>query len=203
MDSDIDLMVVSGEPLQGALLREFLGRQSPVSLVCHTWESLRRAREEDWSFFVHLREEGEILREVEPRLREELDAVCPPPAEVCRTSLRSELRCLERYDDLSRFRAGYLFPLARIFGVARFSCMLDNTASGHVAFRREAAFDLFAERRAAVASDVEKVRRLWAFQAWTRGRRRELPFSYEDRWPAMESVRSAQRIVRAIMEDPA
>jgi predicted nucleotidyltransferase len=201
-DSDIDLMAVSEDPLRDPLPRGS-GRQSPVSLVCHTWESLRRAREDDWSFFVHLREEGRILHEVEPRLREELDAVRRPSAEAQRSCLRRELRCLERYDDLSRFRAGYLFPLARIFRTIRFSCMLDNTASGHIAFRREAAFDLFAERRGAVAEDVERVRWLWAFHAWTQGRRRELPFSYEDRRPVVESVGSAQRIVRAILEDAA
>lgn len=202
IDSDIDLMAVSAEPLRGPLLKR-LGRKSRVSLVCHTWESLSRARAEDWSFFVHLREEGRILYEVEPRLREELDAVRQPSTEAQRSCLRGELQCLERYDDLTRFRAGYLFPLARIFKVSRFSCMLDNTASGHVAFGRDAAFDLFAERRAPLLEDVERVRRLWAFHAWTQGRRRELPFSYEDRRAVAESVGSAQRIVRGILEEAA
>lgn len=199
VESDIDLMAISKSPLRLGALREVVSDES-VSLVCHTWESMRRAREEDWSFFVHLREEGEVLYGVEGPLRRELEAVRVAPPAARWDDLVDELHCLERYDDLGRFSAGYVFPLARIFRVARYTCMLDNTAEGHIAFRREDAFDLFASRRPDMDGDVSRVCALWPFQARTQGRRLEFPHSGEDPERVTEAVHSAKRVVRAALD---
>ncbi len=197
-DSDIDLIAITRAPLRRQQLTPFYG-QAPVSLVCHTWESLRRGREDDWSFFVHLREEGEVLYESAPRVRRELEGVRTPPAAELRDSVRAELSCLEEYDDLTRFGAGYLFPFARTYRIARFTCMLDNTAAGYVAFRREDAFELFAKRHADVADDVSAVWKLWPFQARVQGRRLRGCVSSEDPRELAEAVGSAKRVLGATL----
>jgi predicted nucleotidyltransferase len=198
-ESDIDLLVVSSEPLSGRTMRSHLAEHPLVSLVSHTWESLQEAREMDWSFFVHLKEEGQLLHGSE-RLEAELDLVEAPPLEKRRESLLEELHSLERFDDLKRFRAGYTFPLANIFISARYTCMLDNTADGAVAFSRAEAFSLYAERHPEAADDAAFIATVWPFHARTLGREATVPFDEDDEKAVGQALRSTRRILRAAID---
>jgi hypothetical protein len=198
--SDIDLMVVSRSPLPGQTLRSALGGEAGA-LVCHTWESFRQARRDDWSFFVHLREEGRRLHDPHGRLAEELRAVRRPRPDALRSALERERDLLGRYDDLERFAGRYHFALARAFTAGRYVCMLDNTAAGTCAFSREEAFDLYARRYPGVKGDVERVRALWPFLARAQGRTATpLPFACDSRREAVESLAATRRIVDAAID---
>jgi predicted nucleotidyltransferase len=197
--SDIDLMVVSSAPLSSTLTRALLHEYPRVSLVTHTWDSLQRAQIEDWSFFVHLREEGELLFG-DGQLVKELAKVKCPPAESWRATLCKELKSLSRFDDLSIFGGHYTFALAHIFTSARYTCMLDNTAAGEIAFDRDTAFDVFSQRHCDLVDEVACIRKVWPFQARTQGKGVELPFASEDAEMAANALTSAQRIVRSTID---
>lgn len=194
LHSDIDLMVVSSVPLSSALTRALLHEYPRVSLVTHTWASLQRAQIEDWSFFVHLREEGQPLLG-DGQLVKELGKVKCPSAEGWRAALCEELELLSRFDDLSIFGGHYTFALAHIFTSARYTCMLDNTAAGEIAFDRDTAFDVFSQRHCDLVDEVACIRKVWPFQARTQGREVELPFAPEDVGQVRDALGCARRIV--------
>lgn len=194
--SDIDLMVVSSASLCSADTRVLLQEFPRVSLITHTWDSLRRAQTEDWSFFVHLREEGELLFGDGQLLKELAKAKCPS-AEGWRAPLCEELESLSRLDDLSIFGGNYGFALAHIFASARYTCMLDNTAAGEIAFDRDTAFDVFSQRHCDLVDEVACVRKVWPFQARRQGRNVELPFAPENVEMTANALTSAQQILRS------
>ena len=170
-ESDIDLMVIASDPIRSAEVR---GRRSARSTVrprspATAGTPSRRPARTSWSFFVHLREEGEVLYGG-PRLMRSLDRTRRPDSTVWKGRLRTELDRLDRFDDLDRYSAGYNLPLARIFRSARYSCMLENTAAGETAFSRDACFDIFARRHPEVSAETEQMERLWPFHARTQGR---------------------------------
>jgi predicted nucleotidyltransferase len=200
VDSDIDLIIVASDPLRSAQVREALGEEHwRTSITCHTWDSLAAAREEEWSFFVHLREEGEVLYGG-PELKRSIDRTHPPDFTVWKERLGDELERLDRFDDLDRYSAGYNLPLARIFRTARYSCMLENTAAGESAFGRDACFDVFARRHPEVSAETDLVRRLWPFHARTQGRRGPaLPFEPEAETDVVEAREAARAVVGAAL----
>ena len=199
-ESDIDLMVVATEPLRSVQVREALGGDHwSTSVTCHSWETLAAARSGDWSFFVHLREEGEVLYGG-ARLERSLAKVrCPDPA-VWKRRLGAELDQLNRFDDLGRFSAGYQLPLARIFRTARYSCMLENTAAGETAFSREHCFEVFARRHPEVSAESDLLIRLWPFQARAQGRRNPpLPFEPVAAADVVEAREAARSVLGAAL----
>lgn len=177
--SDIDLLLVSSRPMRGRAIRTLIPNDSVArfSFVCHTWESLESQRKRDWSFFVHLHEDGKALYDPGDRLSDLLGSTTVPTEPHLINELLEEDAFLQRFEDLRRFDNNYLFPLARLFSVAKYVCMLDNTASGVIEFDRQRAFDVFRRRHPRAAPHVETVRRLWPFLARTQGRAIELPFS--------------------------
>lgn len=199
-ESDIDLMVISNKPLKGALMRDKLEGCHRISLITHTWETLRKAQAQDWSFFVHLREEGKLLHG-DNRLHDEMAKVRRPPAEAWRLPLYKELEDLSKFEDLSIFRGHFGFALSHIFTSARYTCMLDNTAAGEIAFDRDAAFDIFIQRHSDLAEEVACVRRIWPFHARTQGREVALPFDLDDAEPVEEAFRCTYRLVSSTIDD--
>jgi predicted nucleotidyltransferase len=199
-DSDIDLIIVANERLRSAQVREVLGEEHwRTSITCHTWDSLEAAREEEWSFFVHLREEGNIVYGG-PELKRSIDRTHSPDFTVWKERLGEELERLDRFDDLDRYTAGYNLPLARIFRTARYSCMLENTAAGESAFSRDACFNVFARRHPEVSGETDLVRRLWPFHARTQGRRGPvLPFEPEAETDVVEAREAARAVVGAAL----
>jgi predicted nucleotidyltransferase len=199
-DSDVDLIIVASDPLRSVQVREALGEEHwPTSITCHTWDSLAAAREEEWSFFVHLREEGEVLYGG-PELKRSIDRTHSPDFTVWKARLGEELERLDRFDDLDRYSAGYNLPLARIFRTARYSCMLENTAAGESAFSRNACFDVFARRHPEVSAETDLVQRLWPFHARAQGRRGQtLPFEPEVETDVVEAREAARAVVGAAL----
>lgn len=199
-ESDIDLMVIASDPIRSAEVRAALGEEHrSTSITCHSWDTLAAARDDEWSFFVHLREEGEILYGG-PRLMRGLDRTRRPDSTVWKGRLRTELDRLDRFDDLDRYSAGYNLPLARIFRSARYSCMLENTAAGETAFSRDACFDIFARRHPEVSAETEQMERLWPFHARTQGRREPpLPFEPEAEADVVEAREAARAVLGAAL----
>lgn len=198
-DSDVDLMVVSRDPLSSAITRSHLEECRQVSLTSHTWDSLERAQRDDWSFFVHLREEGELLHG-SGWLLDQLSKVKRPPADTWRAALAAEIDSLAKFDDLGIFGGRYTFPLSHIFTTARYTCMLDNTAAGEIAFDRDTAFAIFGERHPELAEEADCVRAIWPFRARTQGRDIDLPFDADDVSQVERALSSAQRIVRSAID---
>lgn len=201
-ESDIDLMVITKDPLRSAEVRAALDEEHrSISVTCHSWDSLAVAREDEWSFFVHLREEGEVLFGGS-RLKRELDRTVCPDTTVWKQRLSTELDRLDHFDDLSRYNAGYNLPLARIFRAARYGCMLENTAAGETAFSRDSCFDTFARRNPEVSEEADRLMRLWPFHARTQGRRKpELPFEPEAEAAVVEAREAARSVLGAALRD--
>jgi predicted nucleotidyltransferase len=192
--SDIDLMAISSDPLRGTSIRSQLQDHPRVSLVTHTWETLERVQREDWSFFVHLHEEGKLLYGSQ-RLPEQLAKVRRPLDEDWRSPLHAELRSLSRFNDLDTFDGHYGFVLSHLFITARRTCMLDNTAAGEISFDRDQAFDTYRDRHPELAEEAACVRAIWPFQARNQGRKVPLPFSPDDASEVDRALACVRRIV--------
>jgi len=197
--SDVDLLVITHHRYRRSLAP--VAFVPGISPVFHTWESLATARREDWSFLVHLREEGEVLRRRNDRIERELDNISPPATPEVRASLEADLQYLRRYDDLRRFGDSFKFPLSRLFTLAKRVCMQDNTSAGAIAFDRESAFATFADRHPSLQRDVDRIAELWPFAARTQGRRPQLPPGLESADGLRASASSVSRIVQAALRD--
>ena len=193
--SDIDLLVVTESPVK----RGDMADEIPIgaSPVFHTWSSLRRAREQDWSFFVHLREEGVCVHDTDGRLGHELMQVKRPSPQAARASFEQSIDFLSRFDDLERFDTSYRFPLARIYVLAKRACMADNTTREVIAFDRDSAFAAFAEHHGSIRSDVLWIASLWPFAANAQGRRTSLPNDLDNEAALRRAVAGTLKILSA------
>jgi predicted nucleotidyltransferase len=177
--SDIDLLVVTSAPMRGRDVRRILppGLGRRMSLTTHTWESLARQKHTDWSFLVHLSEDGEPLYDPGDRFYAALHVKYPDETDF-KSQLSAEDTFLRRFDDLDRYGGDFSLPLAQLFSVAKYVCMLDNTAHGYIAFQRDRAFEVFARRHPESGRHIAAMRSLWPFLAARQGRAGpSLPFS--------------------------
>jgi Nucleotidyltransferase domain len=193
--SDIDLLVVTKNPVK----RQDLASEIPAdaSPIFHTWDSLQRAREMDWSFFVHLREEGVPVEDREGRLGQALVEVKPPSPQAARASLEQGLAYLKTFEKLDRFGSSYRFALARIYVLAKRTCMEDNTTRNVVAFSRKSAFAAFGEHHESIRDEVDWISGLWPFAATAQGRRPSLPTDRDNEAALRRAVAGTRKILSA------
>jgi polymorphic toxin system nucleotidyltransferase-like protein len=201
LESDIDLLVLSNRPIRGRDLKASLGAYSdPVSFALHTPASLARRQAEDWSFFVHVQHEGDLLFDRRGDASSHLRPFNPPSSGTT-ARLHEELKFLRRYDNTESLQGSFFFPLARLYAVVKQVVMADNTAAGFTEFDRGRAFDLFATRYPDLGLEIGFVRNLWPFLAVTKGRQGESPpfsaFGAEENFARARTA--TQRVIEAAL----
>lgn len=197
--SDIDLLVVTTNPgLTPSDIRRHLPvdlGQTPLSLACHTPESLERYLHRWSRFAAHLRREGKVLFERDAALSGLLAHEVPIST---REELRAQRRHLRNYEHPERFGNRFLFPLASLYRIGRATTFAILAERAILRFDADQAFsdlsDLYPDR----AADVRSIRRLKPFHdlVTRRGTDSALPFEPTD--CVGEVVQARQAIERLL-----
>lgn len=194
--SDIDLLLVGSDPdVRVSRLLEELRAEFPqrkFGLVYHHSPDLTSYFEAGSRFLVHIREEGEILYDDHGYLRRLLATelrLAPVEDEIA-----TALDRLSVYHDVSRFNGGFLFCFAHVYTLGKMIVMARLAARDEFVFRREAAFERFAQIWPRTKPQLADVRRLRPFYVKVSRRRPEpLPFPAEGTGEELSrSVRAAE-----------
>lgn len=197
--SDIDILVVARDtdltPSDVVCRLPTSLRAGPLSLACHTPDSLDRYLQRWSRFAAHLRREGRVLFERDATLTSRLEREAPIST---REELRAQRRHLRNYEHPERFGNRFLFPLATLYRIGRATTFVILAERDILTFDADQAFNDLCDLHPNRVEDVNRIRRLKPFYdlVTRRGAAAKLPFEPID--CADELVQARQAIERLI-----
>lgn len=176
-DSDLDLVVVSGQPVRELVARLAVGtRNDRVSLICRTPDQVREMALAGSLFLHHVRTEGTVLYDPDRFLAEVFDIAGNVPLDT-QGEIRRRAAGLRHYRHLARFGGRYQFALADLYAIAKGIAVAWCAALDRPTFVKSDALAIVADCRPDLRTDVEAIERLRPFYDMSRGHRdQRLPF---------------------------
>lgn len=198
-ESDLDLLVITREPVPASRLPAVLPRGLPpgsVSLIVRDEARWLRAVERGSLFVLHARLEGAVVLDPDRWLEATLGRAARVPPDVA-GELRRQRRRLRVLEDLSRFNGRFLFVLRDLFSVGKASAIAHCVAFNEPIFVKRRALKRLSELRPDVAPDCQLISELEPFYNVVRGAEEALPFPHDgDEARVRTALEAAKRLAR-------